>query len=483
MQRQLNKIGKVLFLTFFCYSILSYLIFLRDDFLLERISYLLNKPDLHIYGRNLGKIFHVNSIPTLFYFLIIIIMFFLYAKALRILRDLKNNDQTRKVVIKFALIFTLISMLSFPALSTDVFDYISNNRVLFVHNANPWLHAPDEFPADDFIYLGSWKFRASVYGPVQFIFSSLVHLFAKQNIILNIIGFKVINAFFLIGLIFLIEKYLVKNGHKFTPYALAVFAWNPLIHIEIVGNAHNDVIMAFFTFLAFYWLKDNRILMGSFAISLAVLSKMASILFVPILFVWLLSRRNLKSALFFIFSFITTSLLGFASLGEGIIGLIKNLQIQSGLYLRSLPTILRFFFLKLGFQENKALIAEKALTLPAFTVFYLYFTRRISTSKLAKILITIMMAYLMIASPMLQPWYLLWFLPFISLLYPGRLQFVAIAFSFSSLLYYAFLFLSFYFSPLHFAWQITFFLIVVIPPVLIWIMPKPVILLLQKKVL
>lgn len=474
MHSKLEKAGYSLWLLFTCYTVISYLIFLRNDFLLERISLLTKAPWILNLGRHWGKLLHVNSIPTPLYFITIIAMFVVYLRALHVLKEerKKSQNSTKNIIIKFAILFLVTTLLSFPALSTDVFDYIATNRVLFVHQANPWLHPPQDFPQDEFIYLGSWKFRASVYGPVQFLTSSLVYLLAGSNIILNIIAFKVINVIFTVAVIILVKKLLEEKASSRLVFGLAVFAWNPLLHIEIIGNAHNDIIMTFFSVLGLYLVLKKRESWGAFALAAAVLAKIAAALFVPIIAFWLIGKGQKRKALKFLAIFITATLIGFASLGKGFLGLLINLGDQLGLYLRSLPTILRFLFLKVGLQNTKAMIAEKILTIPPFIAIFVILIRKIRRTSLIPSLVIAMLSYLIISSPMLQPWYLIWVLPFVSLLPPGRLQNGAIIFSFTSLIYYSILFISFYFSPLNFVWQIIMFTSIVVPPLLSWFTPK-----------
>src|SRR3990170_3262714 len=69
MEKQLKRNGLMLAFLLVLYVIVSYLIFLRDDFLLERIAFLTNAPWLLEQGRELAKTLHVNSLPTQIYLL------------------------------------------------------------------------------------------------------------------------------------------------------------------------------------------------------------------------------------------------------------------------------------------------------------------------------------------------------------------------------------------------------------------------------
>lgn len=470
---ELIKLGVILWVLFIVYAIVSYLIFLRDDFILERIALLSDVPWLLGSGRRWGKTLHVNSLPTPLLFVTLTAMYAIYAKTLSLLRKTKlPTADGIKIVLTWSAMFLITTLLSFPSLSTDVFDYIASNRVLFVHQANPWLVAPQNFPEDEFIWLGSWRFRASVYGPVQFLFSSAVHLLAGESIIGNLVGFKIEAALVSLALILLVKKWLGRFAPKNLVYGLAVIAWNPLLYIEVVGNAHNDVIMAFFATLGLYLLMLRKISLSAFAISMATLAKVASALYLLPMTVWLARGKDRSRAAAFTGLCIAFIGLGLATLGDGLAGFISNLGVQFGLYLRSLPTIVRFTFLRLGYSETQAMHVEKLLTIPPFMVIIVHTIRKLGRTALLPSLVMIMLGYLLIASPMLQPWYLIWVLPFIALLPPGRLQAGALVLTWSALLHYIVLFVSFYFSPLNFLWQVAMYLVIVIPPLLVWLSPQ-----------
>jgi hypothetical protein len=159
-------------------------------------------------------------------------------------------------------------------------------------------------------------------------------------------------------------------------------------------------------------------------------------------------------------------------LGDGLPGFFHNLTVQLSLYLRSLPTLLRYFFHNLGLSQLQASLAEKAVTFPIFLSFYLFLVAKLKLGNPIPVFVTLLLGYLFLLSPMLQPWYLAWVMPLVSLLPPSRLQLSVITFTASSLFYYAVLFISFYFSPLNFVWQAAMFFTMVIPPLIIWFIPS-----------
>jgi hypothetical protein len=463
--------GLLLVLLMFFYSVTSYLIFLRDDFILERISVLSGNPEWLEEGRVIAKQLHVNSIPTFLFLLIIIGLFIIYFKQIKLLK--------RGVIVGYrkylCLIFILMSMfsiISFPALSTDVFDYIASNRVLFVHHQNPWIVAPLNIADDDYMYLGSWKFRASVYGPVQFLVSSIVHFLGQDNLILNVFVYKLINFFFILFCIFILDQHLKRKAPDSHALRLTVFALNPLLHLEILGNAHNDIVMAFFSVSSIVAMLNHRFMISVLSLSMSVLAKVASLLYLVPITIWFLGQGKIIKLGRYLAGFIIITVLGFLFLGSGLQGFFKNITVQSELYLHSLPTIIRFSLVKLSFSLEEANLIEKLITVPLFLILANRIIKKQNENNLISNLILLMMIYLIVLSPMLQPWYLIWFLPLVSLQKIGKLFWTCLIFSFSSLLHYFVLLDSYYFSPLAFSWQILMYLIMVIPPILYWFFPQ-----------
>lgn len=451
-----------------CYALTSYLILLRDDFMLERVAFLLQNPNLLVLGRQIAKTLHVNGFSLILMLILIPLLFINYRQILQIIKTGRQNKKNLKIIIYFSLFFSLLAFFSFPSLSTDVFDYIASNRVLFVHHANPWIEPPQNFPTDEFIYLGSWKFRASVYGPVQFVFSSLVQITAQDQLLLNIMGFKAISLTFFWLSALVIYMYLKRFQPQKLVAGLTFFLLNPLILIEIIGNAHNDLSMGFFTLLSLYFLFTSGYIFSAISLSLAFLSKVSSLIFFPLIFLYLLFWGRIKKAFIFLSVFIFFSLSGLLTLGKGLSFFIKNLGVQTALYHHSLPTVIRYIFLQLGTSGNRAFFLEKLITVPIFLVFFFFLLLRLKKDKLIETLILAGCFYLLLASPMLKPWYLAWFLPLVSLTDSEKYKRLLIAFSFGGLFYYCLLFTSYYFSPLHIIWQILMYLGIVLPPLISW---------------
>ena len=147
----------------------------------------------------------------------------------------------------------------------------------------------------------------SVYPTVcQIVFTTATFLFPK-----SIYGATVVIKLFLfaceVGTLFLMKKMLVvsptvsptdrvTSSHPIsiaTNIAPLIYALNPLIIIELIGNAHFEAAMIFFFVGAVFILKKGKLLSSAAVFSLSIVSKMLPMMFLPLLFKKLGWKRSL----------------------------------------------------------------------------------------------------------------------------------------------------------------------------------------------
>ena len=227
------------------------------------------------------------------YLLIICIWFASYAGFIRQLHStqLPPSNIHKKVLFAVALMLVV----SYNALSHDIFNYIFNAKMVLLYQLDPHIHTAIEFPQD------LWtRFMHNTHTPAPYGYGwtalSLVPFFLTQSsFTLSWLTFK---AFNLLGL-YLVWFVLTKLNQKLHLHSSAdfeknlfiVFA-NPLVVIETLSTGHNDLWMmvpALFSILAIviYW--ENRRLsnlimaVGAYLFSLS--TKWATLVIAPI---WLL---------------------------------------------------------------------------------------------------------------------------------------------------------------------------------------------------
>jgi hypothetical protein len=197
------------------------------------------------------------------------------------------------------------------------------------------LYLPSEFIDNGFNsgLLNSTLFKSlnspeyyTVYPPVnQFLFA-LCSFPQNPNLFSILLKIGLVLAEF--GTIMIMLRILAHL--KLPKQNVILYALNPLIIIETVGNLHLESLMIFFLMLTVYRLTDAKALKSSIYFTLSIGSKLLTLMFSPIIFLW----NKMKSRwVFFVSSVIMSSFLFLPIL----------LNIESGNYTTSLDLYFRKF--------------------------------------------------------------------------------------------------------------------------------------------
>lgn len=227
---------------------------------------------------NFGSLIFWSSLSFIAYFLLI--------------GPFDLNEKTTGQLLWVGIIFRLAAVFAFPLLSDDIYRFFWDGRLMLA-DISPFAElpshlvasgmCPEKFDIELFEKLNSKEYY-SVYPSVcQFVFATGAFLFPK-----NIYGFAVFLKGFLffceVGTLYFLRRMGV-SGKKLLLYAL-----NPLIVLELCGNAHFEAAMLFFFVAALYSLnihgcgaKKTSLASGALLLSLSIASKLLSIIFLPFL--------------------------------------------------------------------------------------------------------------------------------------------------------------------------------------------------------
>lgn len=306
------------------------------------------------------------------------------------------------------LIFRLILIFSIPVLSDDYFRFLWDGLII-QNGHNPFEQTPQElissFPSSKFhqeLYEGmNSPNYFSVYPPInQWIFylSSLTGSIYGGIITLRlfIIGFE-------IGTYYIIQKILLRFS---LPSNKAWWYWlNPLVILELTGNLHGEGILICFLLIGLYHLAKLKDLKGGLFIGLSVLSKLFSLMFLPILLLKGRAYRS-KKLLLGLIPILIISFIPFLNLGnyQHIIESL-DLYFQTFEFNGSVFNLIKWLgYQVFGFDLIK--IAGPILSLFAFVfiliISWLYrFRNRLSIFKA----LTLMFVAYLFCSPIVHPWY------------------------------------------------------------------------------
>ncbi len=199
--------------------------------------------------------------------------------------------QKNKIVFEWkkyfylAIVLRLLWVGAMPLLSDDFWRYIWDGRLL-AHGINPYRYIPTEIATKSFLVELFPKINSpnyySVYPPVMqlifawggFLFPS--NIFGHLAIMhLTVLGFE-------IGTFVLLKKILENQKRPLNLFFL--YAFNPLIIIELSGNLHTEYTLIFFMLLAVYLLLKHKLNWSAGAFTLAIAAKLLPLFFLPLFF-------------------------------------------------------------------------------------------------------------------------------------------------------------------------------------------------------
>lgn len=237
-------------------------------------SYLFIDPNLSYL-----KIFYSGFFTTYrqyvtgIYVLIVIFFYIIYFFLLKLFHEKHLNVKDLKIL----LCINIILIVSYPTiLSYDIFNYLLTSKVTFFYQENPYIIPPIEFIDEPWNVFTHAANKTALYGPVWIVITAIPFILGKGNFLLALFLMKILITVFYFFMIFLLWK-LTKNI-----FSLVLFSFNPLVIIETLIGAHNDVVMMFFALLALYFLSKKKHLFSALFFLFSVLIKFATIILLPI---------------------------------------------------------------------------------------------------------------------------------------------------------------------------------------------------------
>lgn len=303
-------------------------------------------------------------------------------------------------------------LFSLPQLSDDYFRFIWDGRLAIqgIHpfDALPSYYAKQGFPvagldAGLFEKLNSPDYY-TVYPPVaQAIFAFACRIF-PDSISGSVFVMKFLLLLMEFGSIFLLWRLL--RRFNLPAKNVLLYALNPLVIVEIVGNLHFEGAMVFFFLLAMYWGSKSKLAFSAGAMALSVASKMVSLLALP----FLLRQLGIRKALLYYLIFGVVTVLLFAPLLNG--AFLHNFGDSLNLYFRQFEFNASLYYIArwVGYQQtgfNKISLIGPILASVAALIILLsaLLSRHKSWDKLPQALLFAICTYLFFSTTV-HPWYL-----------------------------------------------------------------------------
>lgn len=253
-----------------------------------------------------------------------------------------SYDRPRRLMMD-ALIIRLLLLVALPRLSDDFFRFIWDGQ-LQVMGMDPFLSLPSDLSMDSeymrsiFAGLNSPDYY-SVYPPVmQWVFHGAA-LIGEESTLVQLLLMRTLLIAADMGVIWLGIKILMLL--KRSTSVMALYAFNPLVVVELVGNLHFEGLMLFFSLAGIYLVMKSTEyragVLGGLVFGLGVITKLTNLLFL----VPMLRRSGLARSLTFGLAALTMVALGFwpfisdellANFGSSLDLYFRNFEFNASVY-------------------------------------------------------------------------------------------------------------------------------------------------------
>lgn len=246
---------------------------------------------------------HNRQAVTIWYEATIAVLFLLYF-ALWFVMQRQTVVLKKAGILLFLVIAFAFTLLSHPALSHDIYNYIFNAKIIWVYHADPSIAVALNYAPDPWLRFMHNVHTTSPYGFVWNAISLVPFIAGMGKFLPILLFFKTWMLVAGIGLITLQYKLLrllfPKMEKKHITSRLLLFVLNPLVVIETLSTGHNDVwmmLLVLFSIYTFFLFQTKKhvlwLVVSILTLAASVEIKFASAAMIP-LYLLLLSSEFKK---------------------------------------------------------------------------------------------------------------------------------------------------------------------------------------------
>ncbi len=300
---------------------------------------------------------------------------FLFASYLWVLR----TETTKEILfwVYASILFRFCFLFAIPHLTDDFYRFIWDGRLL-AKGYHPFAELPRYYIENKILLVGidqalfdklNSPDYFTIYPPVnQFIFWIAAKL-SSRSILGSVVVMRVFILAAEVGSIWLIRKILLH--FQLPEKNILLYAFNPLVIIELTGNLHFEALMIFFLLLSFWLLITNKIFLSALQFGLAICSKLIPIILLPLLLV----RLGWKKSAIYYLVVVVSSILFFLPLlnaeiisgfSESIGYYFKKFEFNASIYY----LVREWGFWKYGYNIIQTVGVKLAIYCAAAILFY-----------------------------------------------------------------------------------------------------------------
>lgn len=135
-------------------------------------------------------------------------------------------------------------VLSYPAFSYDMFNYLFTAKTVLLYHKNPYEVIPLQFSGvDPFLTFMRWTHLPSAYTPLWIGMSLVPYVMGFGYFLVILWNFKFLMALFYLLTVWAVGRIAHILKKEDATSALVFFAFNPLVIVESLVSGHNDIVM------------------------------------------------------------------------------------------------------------------------------------------------------------------------------------------------------------------------------------------------
>jgi len=302
-----------------------------------------------------------------------------------------------RLVVLVAVVLRVPFLLTEPLLSDDIFRYVWDGRVSHA-GINPYLYAPEEQELAFLREGHEHNFDGINNKDIPTIYPPFMQMafFAATALSTSVSWMKLFFVLCDLALVFVLMQLLGALG--LNPVRALIYAWSPLVVVEVAGSGHNDALAVLGLMAALSAIVHNRQSLSSFLLTLSGMGKIVGFMLTPL---WL---RSLSPRALLVMPLVSVLLaLPYASAGS----LAFRGLTQYGLRWRGNDGLFHILYYLTGSLDTaKIVIGAFLVTMVLVLVLLKANPLRSSYLTLGAILLLTTTAH---------PWYLLWIAPFLAI--------------------------------------------------------------------
>jgi alpha-1,6-mannosyltransferase len=349
--------------------------------------------------------------PTAALILSVGALFVLYLVAIGFCRSLDGSRKAQLVVLGLGSLCAMSLLWMYPLFSIDVFYYMATDRIWSVYHENPFVVPPLQASHDPFFPYTAWGHYPLPYGPLWPWIAAATSAPGRGDIGSTLLAFKTLGVCGYVISLPIVAWAVAGFCPERRVTGLCIFAWNPLVLLELAGGAHNDAIALIPAALALGLWARRRSMATALSLMLSFLVKATVSVAIPAL-LWpsfrnAMERRRLPV-------WLATHVVPAAGLfvlawlpfwgGDNAISFIR----EGGQHYQS-PTALVVAAMP---PDWKGSIARAMQTLLVGSFILYYASQRHHLAEpgppALRALWRIIVLYFLVVSPFFSPWYLAW---------------------------------------------------------------------------